>query len=263
MKRKLLRYFWVKPGEKPPRGAQLLNALLGLAILALALTFSFSVLRYEMRWERILGYHSVLIRGFLTTLGVSILALVISLTLGVLVAAAANARLLILRSLARIYIEGIRGTPLMVQVLIFYYVVANAAGINDRFVVGILIMAAFSGAYMAEIIRGGVESIPKTQWDSARSLGLSRWGTYRYVVFPQVLSRILPAVAGQLANLVKDSSLLSVVAIEEFFLAVRQANDNSFSVLEGYILMALGYLVLTYPISLWTKKLEAKLSYDN
>ncbi|MBN2659336.1 MAG: amino acid ABC transporter permease, partial [Spirochaetales bacterium] len=135
-------------------------------------------------------------------------------------------------------------------------------GLNNRFVVGVLIMALFSGAYIAEIIRGGVESIAASQLESARSLGFTPTQTYVYVIFPQVITRILPSLAGQLASLIKDSSLLSVIAIKEFTMAAREMNANTFSTMEAYIPLAVGYLLLTLPISRLTRYLEKRFSYE-
>lgn len=201
-------------------------------------------------------------RGYGMTLLISLFALVLSLFLGILFGLGQGSRLLPLRYLSIFYIELVRGTPLLVQMLIFFYVIANAAGIDNRFVVGVLIMALFSGAYIAEIIRGGVQSIGESQRESARSLGFSPYQTYRYVIFPQVITRILPSLAGQLASLIKDSSLLSVIAIKEFTMAAREMNANTFSTLEAYLPLALGYLLLTLPISRLTRLLERKFSYD-
>jgi polar amino acid transport system permease protein len=123
-------------------------------------------------------------------------------------------------------------------------------------------MSLFAGAYIAEIIRSGVESIGNTQRETARSIGLTKGQTYRHIIFPQVITRVLPPLAGQFASLIKDSSLLSIIAIKEFTLAAREINANTFSTLESYIPLALGYLILTIPISMLTKKLEARFFYE-
>ncbi len=196
------------------------------------------------------------------TLLISLFALILSLILGVLFGLGQGSSFLPYRYLSLFYVELIRGTPLLVQILIFFYVIANAAGMNNRFVVGVVIMALFSGAYIAEIIRGGVQSIGESQRESARSLGFSPYQTYRYIIFPQVLTRILPSLAGQLASLIKDSSLLSVIAIKEFTMAAREMNANTFSTMEAYIPLAVGYLLLTLPISRLTRILERKFSYE-
>jgi polar amino acid transport system permease protein len=244
------------------RFAHFFSWLLIALLLAGVFWFGFSRLGYRFAWDTIYDYRMNFLRGYGMTLLISLFALVLSLVLGILFGLGQGSRLLPFRYLSLFYIELVRGTPLLVQILIFFYVIANAAGINNRFVVGILIMALFSGAYIAEIIRGGVQSIGESQKESARSLGFSSYQTYRYVIFPQVITRILPSLAGQLASLIKDSSLLSVIAIKEFTMAAREMNANTFSTMEAYIPLALGYLLLTLPISRLTRILERKFSYE-
>lgn len=243
------------------RGAKLLNFLLITALLILLFGVGFSKLNYVFRWDHIWRYRVSFLAGFRMTLVISFFALLLSVVIGLFFGLAQSLPLVPLRMLARFYIEGIRGTPLLVQILVFFYVIANAMGIDNRFTVGVVIMSLFSGAYIAEIIRSGVESIGESQLETARSLGFSVGQTYRYIIFPQVFSRILPPLAGQFASLIKDSSLLSIIAIKEFTMAAREVNANTFSTLESYIPLAIGYLLLTLPISQLTKYLERRYSY--
>lgn len=233
-----------------------------MLLMAAVFWYGFSQLGYRFAWDTIYKYRMNFLKGYGTTIILSLFALLLSLFLGILFGLGQSSRILPLRYLSRFYVELIRGTPLLVQILIFFYVIANAAGLNNRFVVGILIMALFSGAYIAEIIRGGVESIAASQLESARSLGFTPTQTYIHVIFPQVITRILPSLAGQLASLIKDSSLLSVIAIKEFTMAAREMNANTFSTMEAYIPLAVGYLLLTLPISRLTRILEKRFSYE-
>ena len=250
-----------KNGRDNPWGRAFSGLLVVLALTAV-FWFGFSRLGYRFAWATIYDYRVNFLRGYGTTLLIAALSLGLSLLLGIIFGIGQSSSFLPYRYLSRFYIELIRGTPLLVQILIFFYVVANAAGLNNRFVVGVLTMSLFSGAYIAEIIRGGVESIAESQLETARSLGFTPWLTYRHVVFPQVITRILPSMAGQLASLIKDSSLLSVIAIKEFTMAAREMNANTFSTLEAYIPLAVGYLLLTLPISRLTRYLEKKFSYE-
>lgn len=244
------------------RPAHVVSWILVALILGAVFWFGFSRLGYRFAWETIYKYRLNFLKGYGQTLLISLFALILSMFLGVLFGLGQGSRLLPFRYLSRFYVELVRGTPLLVQILIFFYVIANAAGLHNRFVVGIMIMGLFSGAYIAEIIRGGVESIGETQRETARSLGFSPFQTYIYVIFPQVITRILPSLAGQLASLIKDSSLLSVIAIKEFTMAAREMNANTFSTMEAYIPLAIGYLILTLPISRLTRYLERKFSYE-
>jgi polar amino acid transport system permease protein len=149
-----------------------------------------------------------------------------------------------------------------VQILIFFYVIAAAFQVTDRYRVGILTLSFFSGAYISEIIRAGIESVGQSQLESAKAIGLTSAQTYRYVIFPQALRQTLPPLAGQFVSLIKDSSLLSVIGISEFTLNAREVNSNTYSALESYLPLAAGYLILTLPISLWTRYLEKKHKYE-
>jgi polar amino acid transport system permease protein len=134
------------------------------------------------------------------------------MSLSVVFAFARRSRVAVVRYLARIYIELIRGTPLLVQILIFFYVVAESFHVGNRYLVGVLTLSIFAGAYISEIIRAGIESVGKSQIDSARAVGFTRAQTYRYVIFPQAFRQSMPPLAGQFASLIKDSSLLSIIA---------------------------------------------------
>jgi polar amino acid transport system permease protein len=215
-----------------------------------------------LRWSSVYQYRALFWQGWLTTVGISIAALVLSAVIGLLSALARRSRFLPLRYGAAIYVELVRGTPLLVQILIFFYVVADAFGVSNRYLVGVLTLAFFSGAYIAEIIRAGIESVGKSQLESARAIGLTRAQTYRHVIFPQALRQTLPPLAGQFVSLVKDSSLLSIIGISELTLNARSVNSMTFSALESYLPLAAGYLILTLPISLWTRHLENRHRFD-
>ena len=152
--------------------------------------------------------------------------------------------------------------PLLVLILVLFYLVANALNITDRFLVGIVVLSLFAGAYIAEIMRAGIESVGASQRESARAIGLTTAQTYRYVIFPQALRQVLPPLAGQFASLVKDSSLLSIIGLAEFTYSAQQVNSATYSTLESYLPLALGYLVLTIPISLWTNRLSKSIRYE-
>ncbi len=246
----------------PPR-AYVISAVIVVAAVTALFAYAFSTIQYGFNWPSVWRYRANLARGFQMTIIISLFSLGLSLLIGTAVGLAQRSRVIPLRQLARGYVELIRGTPLLVQILIFFYVVANAFGVSNRYVVGVLIMAVFSGAYVSEIVRAGLESIPASQIESARSLALSNRQIYRYVVFPQVIKRILPPLAGQLASLIKDSSLLSIIAVNEFTQMAREVNANTFSTLESYVPLAVGYLALTLPISLVTKKLERRFAYEH
>jgi polar amino acid transport system permease protein len=233
---------------------------LGSALLA---ALCFAVLQAaSWDWSGVWSYRGVFWQGWLATIWISAAALALSLVFGLLAALARRAPYPALRWLAAGYVEIVRGTPLLVQLLILFYVVADAVGLQDRYTAGILILSTFSGAYIAEMIRAGIASIGRSQLESARAIGLTRIQTYRHVIFPQAIRHILPPLAGQAASIIKDSSLLSILGIAEFTLAAQQVNSATYSTLESYLPLAAGYLALTLPVSLLARHLEHKYRYE-
>jgi polar amino acid transport system permease protein len=211
-------------------------------------------------WETIWRYRAVFFQGWIETVMISMFALVLSSLFGALIVTARRSSFYLLSSLSFVLVELIRGTPLLTQILLFFYVVAHGLGLENRVLVGVLILSLFSSAYTAEMIRGGIEAIPQSQWESAKVLGLTRFQTYRYVILPQVFHRLVPALTGQLASLIKDSSLLSIIGISELTMAAQQVNAATYATLESYFPLACGYLLLTLPLSLGSRWLEKKLA---
>ena len=252
-----------EPGAAPlAASVRAFNFALAFLLAAAVFYFSFLHVNYTWNWSAVYKYRQKFIQGWLATVAISIASLGLSVAIGLFFALARRSAFLPLRYFSKIYVELVRGTPLLVQILIFFYVVADAFGVSNRYVVGVLTLSFFSGAYIAEVIRAGIESVGKSQLESAKAIGLTRAQTYRYVVFPQAFRQTLPPLAGQFVSLIKDSSLLSIIAISEFTLNAREVNSYTFSTLESYIPLAIGYLVLTLPVSLLTRRLEQRFRYE-
>jgi polar amino acid transport system permease protein len=213
-------------------------------------------------WEAVAGYWRLFWMGWLGTLGLASAALITSTLFGLLLAFGRRAPWLPVRALCTVHVEVIRGTPLLTQILILYYGVFHLAGLENRTLASLLILSNFAGAYLSEIIRGGIESVGASQLESARAIGLTSAQTYRFVIFPQALRQVLPPLAGQFASLIKDSSLLSIIGVEELTQNAQQVASFSFSTLESYVPLAFGYLVLTLPISLWSRWLEKRAHFQ-
>ncbi len=233
-----------------------------LLLVGLVFYFSFHRVAYQWNWPSVYRYRWNLVSGWLVTIGISLVSLVLSTVIGLVFALARRSPLLPLRHFAHLYVELVRGTPLLVQTLIFFYVVADSFHVENRYVAGVLILSFFSGAYISEVIRAGIESIGQSQLESARAIGLTRFQTYRFVIMPQALRLTLPPLVGQFVSLIKDSSLLSIIAVNEFTQAARDVNAVTYSTLECYLPLAAGYLVLTLPLSLWLRGWEKKLRFE-
>ena len=241
------------------------NAIAWLVATVLVASFCFffyALLAHDYNWTSMLPYAGNMLHGWWTTVWISMAALVGSTLMASALTVAKLSEVRPARMMAGLYIEAVRGTPLLVQLLIGSYMLAPKLGIENRAVIGLIMLSAFAAAYLAEIFRGGIESIAKSQWDSARSIGLTESQTYRFVVIPQAIRRVLPATAGQFANLIKDSSLLYVISVTEFTAQARSANSNTYSDFAAYLPLALGYLALTLPISLWSRSLEKRFRFE-
>ncbi len=245
-----------------PRGARSLHALLALVVLVVVIYLPFLALDAPWKWATVWRYRQKFIDGYKLTILLSVCALALSIVFGLLSALAGRSRLLALRYVNHVYIDLVRGTPLLVQILVLFYVTANAVGIDDRNVCGVLILSFSYGAYISEIIRAGVESIGKSQLESARAIGLTTAQTYRHVIFPQAIRQILPSLAGQLVSLVKDSALLGAISVTEFTQQAKETGTTTASELDCYLVLAAGYLVLTLPVAWLTRRMEAGARFE-
>ena len=213
-------------------------------------------------------YFNMMIQGYKNTIIISFFSLILSVILGLIIAIMKKSKSYTLKFLATSFSEIIIGTPLLVQIIIFYYFVGTAFRLGDfhigsfkvdsSYTIGTLILSIFYGAFVAEIFRAGIESIDKQQWESAESLGFTKLQQYRYLIIPQLIKPMLPPLAGQYALDVKGPALLSVIAIAEFTKKIQEIDSMTFKTAEVYIYLAIGYLIITIPISLITKYFESK-----
>lgn len=227
--------------------------------LAAGLYLLLSTMQYPWNWRVTWDYRSLFIQGLYYTIAISVGAISIGFLLGVAGGLARVSDNSFAREAGRIYVTFFRGTPLLIQIYIFYFCLASAVRYDNPVIIGIVALAAFSGAYIAEIVRAGIESIDRGQAEAALSTGLTRWQTMRYVIFPQAFRRIIPPVTGQFVSLIKDSSLLSVISVRELTKASEVVNATTYKTFEAYLPLAFLYLLLTWPLSHLTRRLEARL----
>ena len=189
-----------------------------------------------------------LTQGLWVTIWISFVSGFVGLVIGLITGLCRLSPNPTLRGLAVLYIELIRGTPLLVQIFIFYFFIGTVLNL-DRIVAGVGALALFVGAYIAEIISAGIQSIAKGQTEAARSLGMSSTETMIYIVLPQAFKRVLPPLAGQFISLIKDSSLVSVSAITDLTKSGREIITSNFATFEIWFTVALLYLVVTSLLS--------------
>jgi polar amino acid transport system permease protein len=198
-----------------------------------------------------------LLEGALRTLQITSLAVLLGLIIGTFVGMARLSKHRFLRYPAAVYVEFLRGTPLLVQIFIIYFGLP-AVGLNiPRYPSGIIALGINSGAYIAEIVRAGIQSIPKGQTEAAKSLGMTYWQTMRYIILPQAFRNILPALGNEFIALTKDSSLVSVIAIRELLRSGQIVISRTYQSFAVYIAVALIYFVMTFIMSRivrWTEK---------
>ncbi|MHC1726695.1 MAG: amino acid ABC transporter permease [Syntrophobacteraceae bacterium] len=229
---------------------------------AVGLYLLLSTMEYPWNWRVTWDYRDLFVQGFYHTIAISAGAISIGFLLGIAGGLARISDSPFAREASRIYVAFFRGTPLLIQIYIFYFCLASAIHYDNAVVIGIVALAAFSGAYITEIVRGGIESIERGQAEAALSTGLTRWQAMRHVVFPQAFRRIIPPVTGQFVSLIKDSSLLSVISVRELTKASEVVNATTYRTFEAYLPLAILYLLLTWPLSHLTQRLEAKLKID-
>ncbi|NQY20753.1 MAG: amino acid ABC transporter permease [Campylobacteraceae bacterium] len=199
-----------------------------------------------------------MVQGMWITIKISVLSALLTLVIGVVLAFMKLSSYQFLKDISGVYIAVIRGTPLLVQIFLFYFIVANIFEI-ERFMAGVLSLGIFFGAYMAEVLRGAIQSIDKGQLEASQSLGMTYFQSMRHIILPQAIKRALPTLVGEMIALVKDSSLLSVISITDLTKVGREIVANTFSPFETWIVVALMYLSITFTLSYFGNRLEKRM----
>lgn len=207
---------------------------------------------------------SFLISGITTTIYISTISILIAMVVGLLVAIPAITKNKYLSYINVFYVEVVRSVPLLVLILWVYYGLPILTGFSfSPFVSGIIALSISESAFMAEIFRGGINAIKKTQWEAATSLGLNFSKKLKFVILPQAFKVILPALGNQFVYVLKMSSLVSIIGISDL---TRKANElvvSTYRPLEIYTFLILEYLILILIVSYFVRKLEKKLKKNN
>ena len=252
-------------------------------------------LDYDWNWSSSLGFllskdgsgdwrGGLLMTGLLTTFRLTVWSGVVALVIGVAIALCRVSRWLFLRMIGAAYVELVRNMPPLVFMFVFYFFISSQImpllGVDawansdsevlgvmfgpshllENFFSGMVCLAMFEGAYVAEIIRGGIQSIEPAQWEGGKSLGMGRWKVMRLIVFPQAFRKVLPPLTGQLVSLVKDSSVISVISVQELTFAGTETAVSSGRIFETWIIVALLYFAICFPISMFFRWMESSLS---
>jgi polar amino acid transport system permease protein len=206
---------------------------------------------------------ALLIKGAFLTLQISLAGVAIGLVLGTAIGIANCDRMrnLYLSPLAFIYVTLFRGTPVFVQLLFVYFALPEALGIDLAPIpAGIITLGLNSGAYLSETIRGGINSVSEGQWEAAQVLGYTRRQSLQYIILPQALRTVTPAITNELATLIKDSSVLMIIGVPELIKVSRDIVARELNPMEVYAFAGLGYLLMTSALALFTKRIEKRLT---
>ena len=211
--------------------------------------------------DMVAKYYPYFLKGTVNTLLLSLLATTIGFLLGMILAllrinSSKNWFLKLLRTLAGAYIELIRGTPLLVQLLLIF----NSTTGMSRYAAGVIALSLNSAAYVAEIIRAGIQSIDKGQMEAARSLGLSSFITYKEIILPQAVKNILPALGNEFIVLIKETAIVSMVGIVDLMYGVSIVQSKTYKPVPPLIVALLIYLALTLTLSKGVKGAERRLN---
>lgn len=199
--------------------------------------------------------------GVKVTFKVTLMSIVLSLVFGLIAGLGRISKNRIFNGMASLYVEIIRGIPLLVQLFYMYYALGRLVNLT-AVTCAVISMSICYGAYIAEIFRAGIESVPDGQTEAARSLGMTPFQTMRYVILPQAIKTILPPVGNEFVALLKDSSLVSILAVSDLLRRGREFASQSFNYFEAYTMVALFYLIITLVLSKLVGIMEDKINVD-
>ena len=221
-------------------------------------------------FEKVLKYWSLFEQGLVCTVLLSFFTVLLGFVLALLLALMRMSKIHPLKAISSIYVEIFRATPLMVQLFIVYYVLLGDVDLPsiklfgfirfERFIPGVIALSLNSAAYLSEIIRSGIQSIDLGQTEASRSLGLSQRQTMQYIVLPQAIKNILPAIANEFVTIIKESSICWTIGVQEIMSAVNSVKAATFTISEALIIAACVYFCLTFPTSKIIGYFERRMS---
>lgn len=222
-------------------------------------------------FQKALEYWQLFLQGVVCTVSLSALTVVLGFILALVLATCRMGRSRILRAVSTAYVELFRATPMVVQVFIIFYVVFDGIKVLpgfklfgfirfERFFPAVVALALNSGAYLSEIIRSGIKSIDGGQTEAARSLGLSSWKTMRFIVLPQAIKNILPAIANEFVTIIKESAICYTIGVQDIMSAVNAVRGATYRMGEALMIATALYFCLTFPTSKVIAHFERKMS---
>ncbi|MGT2906419.1 amino acid ABC transporter permease [Streptococcus dentiloxodontae] len=211
------------------------------------------------RWGEFFANFGEFIKGFFYTLGISIGALIVALLLGIIFGAMSSSRNKILRAIARVYVEIFQNTPLLVQFVVVFYgfsIATNGVLKLPISVTAILCVGVYTGAYISEIIRTGIEAVPKGQTEAALSQGFTYTDTMRLIILPQAVRTILPPLTNQVVNLIKNTSTVAIISGADIMFTAKAWAYDTTNYVPAFAGAALLYFIMCFPLATWARRKE-------
>lgn len=199
-------------------------------------------------------YKDFFLEGIMYTIILSVLGIIFGSIGGTLISLMRISSNKILRTIAKVYVDIIRGTPILLQLWMVFLLIDS-----DKLVAGFVALSINSSAYVAEIIRSGINSIPKGQTEAARSLGMSKSMAMRYIVFPQAIKNIVPVLGNEFIAIVKESSIVSVIGVMELTYSSKQVQSNTYTGMPALVVGAAFYFIITKVLSKFVNRAERRL----
>ncbi len=225
----------------------------------------FSSAGFAKTWQ----YIDLFRQGLVCTISLSLFTVIFGFVLALMLALMRLSRFKVLKTVAAAYVELFRATPMLVQLFVVYYVLLGGLNLPavklfgfirfERFLPGVVALSMNSGAYLSEIIRAGIQSIDAGQTEASRSLGMSAFQTMKYIVLPQAVKNILPAIANEFVTIIKESSICYTIGVQEIMYAVNATKGATYRVAEPLVIAAAVYFCLTYPTSKIIARFERKM----
>lgn len=205
-------------------------------------------------------YYPMLIEGVKMTILLTLASVIIGIILGLITALMRMSRIIVFRSISAAYIEIVRGTPILVQIFLIYFGLPELIGFNiPEFPASVIALGFNSGAYVAEIIRAGIQAVDRGQAEASYSLGMNSVMTMRYIIIPQAVKNILPALVNEFITLIKESSIVSVIGLTELLRTGDIIRSITYKPFEPLIIVALIYFIMTFSLSKFMGRVEGRL----
>lgn len=210
-----------------------------------------------MDWGAAWGFMPLLLQGVVATLKISAVSIILAIPIGIALAFMRISKSKVANAVSSAYIEFVRGIPLLVLLMFIYFGFGSFVDLSAQ-AAAVLGLALFAGAFVAEIVRAGIESVPRGQMEAARASGMTYFQAMRLVIIPQAMKRIIPPLTGQFISLVKDSSLVSVISVKDLTLQTRNVVVVTFRSFETWTITAMLYFIMTFGLSRLFRVLEGR-----